>query len=213
MVYRRKYTYDWVDWEVQNKEIQAQRQERERKYESGEWKRPARKVQKPLEPKDPKLVEKEVANEFYKSKSWKALRNQFLTEKKNSNKLKCRVCGLDLSEHSIHAKKLNAYIHVDHITPLRRNWNRRLDKTNLQILCSTCNWTKGNRDFHDNKERYQTEHFIKNREETRKKQIQKVDRKLSTHPDIDKVREKYEKPVVIESPNGKKTYRISKLKT
>jgi hypothetical protein len=33
-----------------------------------------------------------------------------------------------------------------------------------------------------------------------------------THPDIDKVREKYKEPVIVESPEGKKTYRVSKVK-
>ena len=211
MTHKRKISYDWVDWVVQKKEIELKRQELEQKYESGELIRP---VRTPRKPKNSDLLEKEFAHEFYKSKSWKALRNQFLTEKKNENKLKCCVCNVDLQEHSIHAKKLTVHIHVDHISPIRKNWERRLDKTNLQILCNTCNWSKGNLDFQDDSKRqyWQVERFTENRARNRKKEIDEIDRKLMTHPDIDKVRKKYEKPVVIELPDGRKTYRVAKRK-
>lgn len=212
MAYKKKpiITYEWVDWVVQRKEIELKRQELERKYKSGELIRPVRTPKKP--PNSDLVVGKESAYEFYESESWKALRNQFVVEKKHENELKCCVCDVDLSEHSIHAKKLKVHIHVDHITPIRKNWERRLDKTNLQILCNSCNWTKGNLDFKDVEKEYRVENFTKIRKENRKKEVQVIDRRLMTHPDIDKVREKYKEPVIVESPEGKKTYRVSKLK-
>ena len=207
MAHKKKISYEWVDWTVEKKKKELERQEREKKYESGELIRPTytRKT-----PPKPSLLKKQSTYEFYESKSWKALRNQFVVEKKNENKLKCCVCGVDLSEHSIYAKKLNVHIHVDHITPIRRNWERRLDKTNLQILCNPCNWSKGNLDFQDSKKECTVEIFTKTRTKKREEEIQKIDRELSTHPDIDKLREKYKQPVIVESPEGKKTYRISK---
>jgi 5-methylcytosine-specific restriction endonuclease McrA len=207
MVYKRKISYDWVDWVVEKKEIELKRQELEKKYKSGELIRHVRTPKKP--PNSDLVVEKESAYEFYESESWKALRNQFVVEKKHEDKLKCCVCNVDLSEHSIHAKKLKVHINVDHI---RKNWERRLDKTNLQILCNSCNWTKGNLDFEDDTKKYRVENFTKIRKENRKKEVQIIDRKLMTHPDIDKVREKYKEPVIVESPEGKKTYRVSKVK-
>jgi 5-methylcytosine-specific restriction endonuclease McrA len=40
-------------------------------------------------------------------------------------------------------------MHVDHIEPLSKNWDRRLDPTNVQIMCDDCNLGKGNRDSID----------------------------------------------------------------
>jgi 5-methylcytosine-specific restriction endonuclease McrA len=40
-------------------------------------------------------------------------------------------------------------IQVDHILPVSEYWHRRLDPTNLQVLCEACNKGKGAWDHTD----------------------------------------------------------------
>lgn len=48
----------------------------------------------------------------------------------------CRICN---------ASPLSGEVmHVDHIEPASKNWARRLDLLNLQVLCSKCNHGKTN---------------------------------------------------------------------
>lgn len=42
---------------------------------------------------------------------------------------------------------------VDHIIPIKKDWNRRLDLTNLQASCKACNDAKANRENYIKKER------------------------------------------------------------
>jgi 5-methylcytosine-specific restriction endonuclease McrA len=76
----------------------------------------------------------EEGMQFYASKSWKALRDQFLV----GRELECCACGLDLQKH-------RNMLTVDHVESVRWNWWRRFDQRNLQILCKDCNALKGNR--------------------------------------------------------------------
>jgi hypothetical protein len=75
-----------------------------------------------------------VKKNFYNSLDWKRLRAKVLEEQQG----KCQLCGRTHREHGI-------TLHVDHIVPISKDWNRRLDITNLQILCEDCNMGKGNR--------------------------------------------------------------------
>jgi 5-methylcytosine-specific restriction endonuclease McrA len=66
---------------------------------------------------------------FYRSRAWRAARYQFL--KTQARPLRCACCG---------ATSRDVRLAVDHVVPLKRDWSRRLDKTNFQVLCaSDCN--------------------------------------------------------------------------
>lgn len=68
---------------------------------------------------------------FYESWGWTTLRMQILKRFGRT----CMCCG---------AKPGNGIImHVDHIKPLSKYWELRLDPDNLQVLCNTCNKGKG----------------------------------------------------------------------
>src|SRR3990167_676882 len=69
---------------------------------------------------------------FYRSYEWRKLRYQALERDGGA----CLACG--------RGRKDGAVLHVDHIKPLRRNWELRLDLSNLQVLCDLCNHGKGN---------------------------------------------------------------------
>ena len=71
---------------------------------------------------------------FYESYDWRRLRYAIIQKYGRE----CMCCG---------AK--NVQIHVDHIKPLRKNWDLRLDPDNLQVLCFECNHGKGNWDETD----------------------------------------------------------------
>lgn len=77
---------------------------------------------------------KEKAKDFYKSLSWRQLRYDVLKE----NNGRCCLCG--------RSAKDGVVLHVDHIIPLSVDWEKRLDKNNLQVLCEDCNMGKMNRD-------------------------------------------------------------------
>jgi 5-methylcytosine-specific restriction endonuclease McrA len=69
---------------------------------------------------------------FYKSADWKRARFDQLRRKPA-----CRYCG--------HSAKDGAKMNVDHIKPLSKRWDLRLDRRNLQTACASCNWGKGGR--------------------------------------------------------------------
>jgi 5-methylcytosine-specific restriction endonuclease McrA len=73
--------------------------------------------------------------EFYESVEWRKLRYLTMLRYKPI----CMCCGA----HPPTA------LNVDHIVPVRVDWDRRLDPENLQILCADCNAGKGNRDETD----------------------------------------------------------------
>jgi len=70
---------------------------------------------------------------FFASLSWKKLRYDTLVRYGPS----CQACG---------SKK---HIQVDHIKPVSRYWELRLDPENVQVLCAACNMGKLNRDETD----------------------------------------------------------------
>lgn len=88
----------------------------------------------PKEPKVPKVAKPGTKTDkqmFYDSWEWTTLRMQILKRFGRT----CMCCG---------AKPGNGVImHVDHIKPLSKYWELRLDPDNLQVLCNTCNKGKG----------------------------------------------------------------------
>ena len=75
---------------------------------------------------------------FYNSRAWRAARYAFI--KTQPRPLRCQACG---------ATALDARICTDHIEPIKKNWDRRLDATNFQLLCDACNLAKASRDQTD----------------------------------------------------------------
>jgi 5-methylcytosine-specific restriction endonuclease McrA len=74
---------------------------------------------------------------FYATAEWKRLRYLVLKERG----ARCECCGATPAD--------GATMRVDHIKPVSRAWDRRLDPTNLQVLCNDCNWGKGGWDETD----------------------------------------------------------------
>jgi 5-methylcytosine-specific restriction endonuclease McrA len=64
---------------------------------------------------------------FYSTFAWRKLRYQVLLERGG----RCEACGRTAKDGVI--------LNIDHIEPLSKNWERRLDKANLQVLCKDCN--------------------------------------------------------------------------
>lgn len=77
------------------------------------------------------------AKNFYNSQEWREIRYEVLKEQKGI----CQLCG--------RSRKDGVVLHVDHIVPLSKDWSKRLDKNNLQILCEDCNLGKSNKDCID----------------------------------------------------------------
>lgn len=96
-------------------------------------KRAPRSTKKPVVEK----LQPDPVREFYASFEWRKLRLEIL--KRDGRQ--CLCCGAK-PEHGV-------YMHVDHIKPLRFNWELRLDPDNLQVLCEICNHGKGNWDATD----------------------------------------------------------------
>lgn len=92
-------------------------------------KKPA-KVASPRKPRD-------SISAFYKTAEWKRARYDALAASNGC----CELCGAN--------KKDGVRLNVDHIRPLRKYWELRLDPSNLQVLCGSCNQGKGNRDETD----------------------------------------------------------------
>lgn len=80
---------------------------------------------------------KELSDEFYHSREWMSLRYSVLKEQDG----KCQLCG--------RSRKDGIILHVDHIIPLSKDWSKRLDRNNLQVLCKECNLGKSNTDSID----------------------------------------------------------------
>jgi len=73
---------------------------------------------------------------FYETREWTRLSYDVKLERGRT----CECCG---------AKAPEVRIHTDHIKPVRRHWDLRLERSNLQILCESCNRGKGSRDETD----------------------------------------------------------------
>jgi len=78
----------------------------------------------------PKMVERRG---FYSSALWKRVRVAVIEECEG----RCQMCGRSYKNNGV-------TITVDHIVPISIDWSKRLDKSNLQILCEDCNYGKGN---------------------------------------------------------------------
>jgi hypothetical protein len=91
--------------------------------------------------RSPKLTNTKIKNstlkDFYKTWEWKTARYAFM----QSSKRACSCCGGTPDSGKI--------LNVDHIKPIRKYWHLRLDQTNLQMLCSSCNMGKGSHDETD----------------------------------------------------------------
>ena len=74
------------------------------------------------------------AARFYRSYEWRKLRYETLQKHGRT----CMCCGATEGE-----------MHVDHIKPVRKFWERRLDPDNVQVLCEKCNHGKGSWDQTD----------------------------------------------------------------
>lgn len=74
---------------------------------------------------------------FYKSWEWRTLRMEAL----KLHGARCQCCGASRSDIDISGNPVR--IVVDHILPLAKRWDLRLELTNLQILCDECNQGKG----------------------------------------------------------------------
>jgi 5-methylcytosine-specific restriction endonuclease McrA len=74
---------------------------------------------------------------FYQSRAWRALRYRVLVKRGG----RCECCGRSASD--------GVRIVVDHIVPVKKCWDRRLDETNLQVLCNDCNLAKSSQDATD----------------------------------------------------------------
>lgn len=76
---------------------------------------------------------------FYRSRAWKALRYSALrANREKHGRLTCEACG-----------STDGPFHGDHRVPLSKDWSRRLDPSNIQIMCEACNMGKGNTDSID----------------------------------------------------------------
>jgi len=90
----------------------------------------------------PIQVDQSIASKWYLSTEWKTCRKKYLCEYYKSHKKRtCNSCGKCEDE---------VKMHVDHIYPVRRYWNMRLDQNNLQNMCEMCNLQKGNSMESDN---------------------------------------------------------------
>ena len=75
------------------------------------------------------LISYEQADAFYKSEEWQQLKASVYQKYGYC----CMACG-----------ETQVAMRVDHIKPLRRYWELRLDFDNMQVLCIGCNKNKGN---------------------------------------------------------------------
>lgn len=81
-------------------------------------------------------VSEERLSAFYQSWGWKEAR--YLALKTHGRR--CQCCGAGPNQ---------SRIVVDHIKPLRKRWDLRLDQGNLQVLCDDCNMGKSYKDETD----------------------------------------------------------------
>jgi hypothetical protein len=85
----------------------------------------------------------DIKTKFYASVGWKRLRYKALAANaaRNGGVACCELCGTTAAP--------GAPLNGDHIEPLSKAWDRRLDPTNVQVLCGACNHGKLNRDAID----------------------------------------------------------------
>lgn len=79
--------------------------------------------------RDPKTVQ------FYHSAAWKQFRIAVLNERHHL----CEVC--------ISTGELTPADTVHHIVEIKKDWSRRLDRTNVQVICRACHNKEHKRGF------------------------------------------------------------------
>jgi 5-methylcytosine-specific restriction endonuclease McrA len=84
-----------------------------------------------------------IKTDFYNSWEWRTLRLEVIKEYGRA----CQCCGAAPGMKTASGDPVR--ICVDHIKPLSKFWEMRLDRSNLQILCDECNQGKGNWDQTD----------------------------------------------------------------
>jgi 5-methylcytosine-specific restriction endonuclease McrA len=86
---------------------------------------------------------KDAKAAFYSSLAWRRLRYSALAAnaKEHGGIAQCVLCATRAAP--------GAPLNGDHIEPVSKNWARRLDPTNVQILCEPCNHGKLNLDSID----------------------------------------------------------------
>lgn len=82
---------------------------------------------------------------FLTSWDWRKLRYEVLKERG----FQCECCGATAKNNE--RSGMPVRIEVDHIKPISKFWQLRLEKSNLQVLCRDCNKGKGNRYVHDHR--------------------------------------------------------------
>jgi len=78
-----------------------------------------------------KYTSKLKTKNIYYTEEWKKIRYEVLCE----HGAICQICGA--------SPKDGVVMNVDHIYPLRTHPHLSLVKSNLRVLCSSCNWGKG----------------------------------------------------------------------
>lgn len=96
---------------------------------------PAALLKVPKKEKEPSKHQR--TQEFYRSWEWRTLRMEVLKQ----HGFACQCCGAKRGDMAMSGEPIR--ICVDHIQPLARHWDRRLDRANLQVLCDECNQGKG----------------------------------------------------------------------
>jgi 5-methylcytosine-specific restriction endonuclease McrA len=74
---------------------------------------------------------------FYASWEWRTLRLEVLKAQGH----RCQACGAAPGDKTVSGAPVR--IVVDHIKPISKFWELRLEVTNLQVLCDECNMGKG----------------------------------------------------------------------
>lgn len=74
---------------------------------------------------------------FYRSWEWRTIRMEVLKQ----HGAICQCCGSRPGDKTTGGDPVR--ICVDHIKPLSKRWDLRLERTNLQVLCDECNQGKG----------------------------------------------------------------------
>ena len=74
---------------------------------------------------------------FYESWEWATLRMKVL----KANGGWCECCGSSVGDTTVGGDPVR--LQVDHIKPISKFWELRLEASNLQVLCAECNRGKG----------------------------------------------------------------------
>jgi len=77
-------------------------------------------------------------DEFFKTWEWSSLRYKIIKKYGAA----CMLCGAVAGDKLPNGLKVS--IHVDHIKPISKYWDERLNPDNLQVLCEVCNRGKSN---------------------------------------------------------------------